>query len=218
VTLGTILEPASPIMAGVTTFGYQGSSPFHFPASTFSVSANNPVVVAQYLEDGLPAVVRGTVSAPAAGGRHLLEINGFGAPSATAGIISVGWDPTTDGAKLIANALMYTLPVPSIGVGATLSFGSQALHTPTASQAVTYTNVSSVSQAISSVSLSGTQISDFAITPASGLPVTLQPGDTFVVNVTFDPSDTGFRAATLNAVVQGAGPVPATTLLTGTGT
>jgi len=39
---------------------------------------------------------------------------------------------------------------------------------------------------------------------------------TFVVNVTFAPSGVGLRAATLNAVITGAG--TATTLVTGTGT
>ena len=85
-----------------------------------------------------------------------------------------------------------------------------------APQAVTYTNVGTTDQILTAVSLSGYDIGDFAAVPSAGLPVTIPPGGTFVVNVTFAPSGVGLRAATLNATFQGfAG--PATTLLTGTG-
>ena len=68
---------------------------------------------------------------------------------------------------------------------------------------------------ITAVSLTGPQIGDFGAVPASMLPATVPPGGTFVVNVTFMPSEVGLRAATVATTVQGAG--AATTLLTGTG-
>jgi hypothetical protein len=223
VALGTIDEPASPIMSGVASgaagFGYKGTQPYHMPSSAFNLNGPNSPVVVAHFSDGTPAVVRGTAPPGIVYGRHLVEINGFGASNVSTagagGSTTMGWDSTSTGATLIANALVYTMPVQSVGVVASLDFGTEALYTPSAPQAVTYTNGSSVAQTITAISLSGTQIGDFAAVPSGGLPVTLPPNGTFVVNVTFAPSDTGLRAATLGAVIQGAG--TATTALTGTG-
>jgi hypothetical protein len=205
VTLGTILEPANPMLAGVMTFGYNGFAPNHMPTSAYN--KNNPIVVAQY-SDGNPAVVRAVVN-----NRNLVEINGMGANGNVSGY---GWDPTTDGAKLIAQALKYTMPPPQVTVAKSVTFGSQLLYTPSAPQAVTYTNVSSSVQTITSLSVTGTHIGDFSAVPSMGLPVVIPAGMTFVVNVSFLPSGLGLRGATLNATVTGA-PGAATTLLTGTG-
>jgi hypothetical protein len=208
VTLGTILEPANPMLSGVATFGYNGFSPNHLPTSSYT--KNNPIVVAQY-SDGNPAVVRAVVN-----NRNLVEINGFGTSTANGGSFSYGWDPTTDGATLIAQALKYTTPPPQVTVAKSVTFGSQPLFTPSAPQAVTYTNVSSSAQTITSLSVTGTHIGDFSAVPSMGLPAVIPAGMTFVVNVSFLPSGLGLRGATLNATVTGA-PGAATTLLTGTG-
>jgi hypothetical protein len=210
-TLGTPAEPTSPLLNGVVTFGYQGSTPYHLPGSAFT--KNSPIIVAPY-SDGSPAVVRGVVGSGTAAGRNLVEINGSG--SSTTWSSSYGWNTATDGAKLFRNALLFSLPAQAISVAKQLALGTQPLYTQTAPQAVTYTNGSSSPQTITALALSGNNIGDFAAVPSAGLPVTIAPGGTFVVNVTFAPSGLGLRGATLAATVQGYG-TPATTLLPGTG-
>lgn len=207
VTLGTLLEPASPLLTGVTTFGYKGSSPKHLPTSAFD--KNNPIMVALF-SDGTPAVIRGTVN----GGHNVVEINGFGA-SAT-GSSSNGWDIATDGAKLVRNALQFVIPPPALTTAKQVDFGNQTLFVQSAPQTVTYTNVSTTTQTITALGLSGTHIGDFAASPSSSLPATIPPGGTFTVDVSFLPSGVGLRAATLSATIQGI-PGAATTLLLGTG-
>lgn len=211
VTLGTVNDPTNPLMNQVVTFGYQGTSPYHMATSAFNL--NNPIFVALY-SDGTPAIIRGVVASGPAAGRNLIEINGFGHSST--GFTSYGWDATTDGAKLFRNALLYSMPPPIATAAQQVSFGSQPLYTPTAPQALTYTNVSTSSQTITALSLSGAHIGDFAFSPSFPLPYTVAPGATFVVNVTFSPSSTGLRAATLSATVQGIAS-KITTLLSGTG-
>jgi hypothetical protein len=206
VTLGTILEPTSPLLNGVSTFAYQGTSAKHLPTSAFN--KNNPIVVAQY-SDGNPAIVRGQVN-----GHRVVEINGYGL-SAT-GSSSYGWATASDGAKVFANALLYTIPPLLITTVKSNDFGAVPLFTPSGVYAVVYTNVSTSSQTLTAVSLAGAHIGDFAAIPSAQLPVTIPPGGTFTVNVTFLPSGLGLRAATLSTTIQGA-PGPATSLLTGTG-
>ncbi|MEI8256980.1 MAG: hypothetical protein WCJ30_15005, partial [Deltaproteobacteria bacterium] len=206
VTLGTILEPASPLLNGVTTFAYGGTSPYHMPASAFN--RNSPIVVAQY-SDGNPAIVRGVI-----GGHAVVEINGFGSSSTYSS--TLGWNAATDGARVFRNALLFTIPPVSVSVVRQQDFGTQAVLTASAPLAITYTNTSTAAQTITALALTGANIGDFLAVPTASLPVTIPPGGTFVVNATFAPSGLGFRAATLSATVTGA-PTAATTLLTGTG-
>jgi hypothetical protein len=206
VTLGTLLEPASPLLSGVATYGLKGSTPYHLPASAFN--RNSPIVVAQY-SDGAPAVVRGII-----GGHPVVEINSSGSSSTYSS--SYGWDATSDGAKLIRNALLYVIPPATFTGPTSLDLGTQPLYTPSAASVITYTNVSSSPQTLTAFALSGSHIGDFSVSPSSGLPATVMPGNTFAVNVVFTPSGTGLRAATLSATITGAAG-PLTTLLRGTG-
>ena len=146
-------------------------------------------------------------------GHRVVEINGFGH---TTSAYSYGWDPTTDGAKVFANALLYTIPSPTFSVAKQIAFTTQALYTQSGAYTLTYTNSSAVAQTLTSLSFTGTHIGDFAVSPSSSLPAVVPPGGTFDVYVTFLPSGIGLRAATLVAGVQGA-TGPATTLVTGTG-
>jgi len=211
VTLGTVNEPMNPLMNQVSTFALQGTSPYHMPTSAFNL--NNPIIVALF-SDNTPAVVRSVVASGPAAGRNLVEINSFGL--SVTGSSSYGWDITPDGAKLFRNALLYTIPPPALTAAQQVSFGTQPLYTPTAPQAVTYTNTSSSPQTITALSLPGTHIGEFSVSPSSPLPYTIPAGGTFIVNVTFNPAGVGLRAATLGATVQGiSGKL--TTLLSGTG-
>ena len=207
VTLGTLLEPASSILTGVTTFAYKTTSAKHLPTSAFN--KNSPIVVAQY-SDGTPAVIRGTVN----GNHAVLEINGFG--TSTAGNSSYGWDATSDAATLIKNAMLFVIPPPAVTTVKQIDFGNQGLFLQSAPQVITYTNVSTAPQTITALTLSGTHIGEFGAVPSSSLPATIPPGGTFTVNASFMPAGLGLRAVTLSATVTGASGA-ATTLLLGRG-
>jgi len=103
-TLGTIQEPAHPIMAGVTSFN-GGSSSFR-PTDTSVVPS--ATLIAQWSDGStLVAVREDTVGARA-------DL-GFYPPSdiALAGL----WDPTTDGGTLLSNALLYAAQRTPLNLG-----------------------------------------------------------------------------------------------------
>jgi hypothetical protein len=97
-----------------------------------------------------------------------------------------------------------------------LVFSSQAVGTKSSGKTVTLKNTSaSAGLAISSVSISGTNLADFTQSNnCSG--VTLSPGASCTVTVSFGPKATGGRAATLNIYENGGGS-PRTVSLSGTG-
>jgi len=110
-TLGTILEPNSPILAGVTSFS-GGTSSYY---STGSLTSN-AVVVADW-SNGVPLIVL----SPGFDGR-IVSLN-FYPPSSNAR--SDFWDATTDGGLILANSLDFVaVPEPStwtlLGLGAML--------------------------------------------------------------------------------------------------
>jgi hypothetical protein len=105
-SLGSILVPGHPIMQGVNTFAGGTSS---FRPSTTAVTAGS-TRIAEW-SDGRTLVAVG--ASP-----HRADL-GFYPPSNA--VSSTWWDQNTDGARLMANALVYTIPEPSMlglaGVG-----------------------------------------------------------------------------------------------------
>jgi hypothetical protein len=99
-----------------------------------------------------------------------------------------------------------------------LDFGTQVHGTASAAPLTAIlTNNDSVSYAISSITVTGTNASDFAVTnncPVS--PSTLPSGASCTVSVIFTPSDVGARTAKLN-FSDGASNSPQTVYLSGTG-
>jgi hypothetical protein len=202
-TAGTILDPNSPLLAGVNVVRLPSGGK-HMKA----VPVAGTTVVANW-SDGAPAVMWNTIN-----GHRVAEINMFGTSSTLSGS---GWDSTTDGARLIANALRFTIPGPLVTTSTQIDAGSQALYTSGAPVTITYTNPGASPRTLTALSLTGVDPGDFSITPSMPLPVVLPAGGTFTVDVVFRPSHLGLRAATLTAVITGA-TSNATTLLTGTGT
>jgi hypothetical protein len=62
------------------------------------------------------------------------------------------------------------------------------------------TNTGTATLNISSISLTGTNASDFVIDPAPSLPIALSPGNSTMVNVAFDPMTAGAKTANLMIV------------------
>ena len=97
---------------------------------------------------------------------------------------------------------------------ATLSFGSQTVGTSSTSQTATLSNSGSSSITINGVSITGTDSGDFSQTKTCG--GTLAGGGSCSISVTFTPTATGSRSATLS-VSDSATSSPQTVALSGTG-
>jgi hypothetical protein len=100
-------------------------------------------------------------------------------------------------------------PVASLST-TSLTFGSQAVGTPSASQNVTLTNLGNTSLSITSVAVSG----DYAATTC---PSSLAINASCTINVTFTPTTTGTRSGAIT-ITDNAGGSPQVVTLTGTGT
>jgi hypothetical protein len=143
--------------------------------------------------------------------------------------ISALFQPTTTGSltglvTLIDSASSKPQYIELLGAGTAiklspsrLNFGTQKVGTKSPPQTVTATNEGGTSVQFSSVSLIGTNWKAFSQTNTCTTKA-LQPGATCTVSVTFDPTQTGLRSASLNFTQKNqpaASPQPAT--LTGTG-
>jgi len=95
-----------------------------------------------------------------------------------------------------------------------LDFGTQLIGTSSAPQVVTLTNTGAVSLTISSIAVSGADSEDFGQTNTCGSH--LPPGASCTISVTFAPTQTGPRTASLTITDNGAGS-PQLVSLSGTG-
>lgn len=107
-------------------------------------------------------------------------------------------------------------PAPSVKLDhSNLSFGTQQVGTSSSSQSVTLTNSGTAALSIIGVSLQGTNAGDFSqTTTCSGA---IAPGGHCITTLTFAPSDTGSRSATL-VFADSASDSPQSVGLTGVGT
>jgi hypothetical protein len=95
-----------------------------------------------------------------------------------------------------------------------LAFAAQPTGTTSPPQTVTLTNNESTALSITSISISGTNASDFAET--DNCVGSVAPGTRCNINVTFTPAATGTPTASLNIITNPA--IPLTVALTGTAT
>ena len=112
-----------------------------------------------------------------------------------------------------------TTPTPAVTLSpSSLSFGNQQINTTSTSQTVTLTNSGTAALTISSIALTGTNSGDFAQTNTCPLsPATLATSASCSISVTFTPSATGARSASLTISDNAVGS-PHSVSLTGTGT
>jgi hypothetical protein len=110
------------------------------------------------------------------------------------------------------------LPAPAVSLNPTsLTFAGQTVNTTSAAQTVTLTNSGNAPLAISSISLTGTNSADYAQTNTCPLsPSTLAAGANCTISVTFTPTATGSRSASLSIADNATGSPHAATL-SGTG-
>ena len=98
---------------------------------------------------------------------------------------------------------------------ASLSFGSQPVGTTSTAQTTTLTNTGSVPLSITGIAFTGTNINDFAQTNTCS--TSLAAGAKCTISITFTPSASGSRSASLTVVDNAVGS-PQTVSLSGTGT
>ena len=110
-------------------------------------------------------------------------------------------------------ALTGTGTAPGFSSSSSMSFGNQNVGTSSSAQGLVVTNNGTANLVISAIALSGTNSSEFSFT-SSTLPITVAPNTTTTVNVTFSPTSTGSKAATLT-FTDNAGSSPQAVSLAG---
>jgi subtilase family serine protease len=140
--------------------------------------------------------------------------------------VSLTFKPSTTGArsatlKVTDNASGSPQQVPLSGTGTTaeltptsLSFGSVKVGTTSAAKTVTLKNVGTTAITITSIAITGTEAGDFGETQTCGS--SLAASASCTISVTFKPTTTGTRSATLKVTDNAAGS-PQTVSLSGTG-
>jgi hypothetical protein len=140
--------------------------------------------------------------------------------------VSVTFDPTAGGTRSAAvsvtdNASGSPQAVPLTGTGAavqlspaSLNFGTIKVGKTSAARTVTLTNLGSTTLSITSIMITGTNSGDFAQTNTCGGSV--GGGQSCSISVTFTPSATGSRSASIS-ITDSGGNSPQTVTLAGTG-
>jgi hypothetical protein len=112
-------------------------------------------------------------------------------------------------------ALSGTGTAPAVTLSPTsLSFGSRTVGSTSAAQSVTLTNSGGAGLSISGIAVAGSNAGDFAQT--NNCPGSLAAGSSCTISVTFTPSATGARSATVQ-VTDNASDSPQSVALSGTG-
>jgi hypothetical protein len=140
--------------------------------------------------------------------------------------VSVTFDPTAGGTRSAAvsvtdNASGSPQAVPLTGTGAavqlspaSLNFGTIKVGKTSAARTVTLTNLGNTALSITSIMITGTNSGDFAQTNTCGGSV--GGGQSCSISVTFTPSATGSRSASIS-ITDSGGNSPQTVTLAGTG-
>jgi uncharacterized repeat protein (TIGR03803 family) len=149
-----------------------------------------------------------TLTAAAGSGSTFAGWSGACSGTATCGV-------TMSAAKSVAAAFNLS-GHPAVTLSPTsLTFGTQAIGVSSIAKTVTLKNTGTASLSISGISTTGTNASDFAQTHTCG--TFLGAGASCTISVTFKPTTSGCRGATVNVADNAAGS-PQKVSLTGTGT
>ncbi len=114
-------------------------------------------------------------------------------------------------------AIAQTTGAPSLNLSTTvLDFGSETINVPSAPLPVTITNSNTTSLTLGNATISGSGVSVFAISSDGCSNVTLEPGVSCTLSVTFTPDSTGTASASLEINTNPA-ELPHQVYLTGVG-
>src|SRR5690606_10775226 len=113
-------------------------------------------------------------------------------------------------------ALSGTGTAPAFDISpASVNFGSQLVGVESDPRTLTITNTGTAELVVSGLSLTGNHAAEFKYVPAGALPITLAPGNSTTIDLTFTPSIIGARTASLRIEDNAGG--PHTVALSGTG-
>lgn len=227
---GTGIFPAAQLSANTINFGNQRTGTTS-AAQTITVTNNG--TDALHLAASNAVAISGTNASDFAVVTALTTCtNGATVAAGANCVINITFDPAATGSRTAtltitddANPTTQTVTLSGTGVapaatlsGASLTFSGQLITTSSSAQTVTLTNSGTASLTISSIAVTGANSGDFSQTntcPASSS--TLAVGANCAISVTFKPTATGNRAASV-AIVDDAASSPQSVSLTGTGT
>jgi phospholipase C len=197
----TLTDTSSTVALNIGSIALSGANPGDFKISSASTCPTSGTI-----QPSATCLVTITFSPTASGSRSAtLTVNdNTSAGSQTVSLTGTGTGSSSPTATLLP---------------ATLGFGSIIVGSTSAAQSSTLTDTSStVALNISSIALSGANPGDFNISSASTCPTsgTIQPSATCLVTITFSPTTTGSRSATLT-VSDNTSAGSQTVSLTGTG-
>jgi hypothetical protein len=136
-----------------------------------------------------------------------------GARNATVTIVSDAANAPSVVVPLTGNGIQ-----PSIAVApGAVPFGNQRVATTSAPQTITITNTGTDNLKVSAIALGGANPGDFALAGVPALPATLAPNGSAMFQVTFTPTATGARSATVTIASDAANAPSVVVPLTGTG-
>jgi len=190
-----VLESAGTASLTINSASLSGSG-FSISGGSFPITLSpNQVVVLQVqfapTSAGAAAAKLTITSNATSGGTMQIAVSGTGTAASSSS--------STTGAVLSVNS-------------ATIAFGSISLNTP-ATQSLTLSSTGS-----SAVTVSGATVTGTGFTLAGGtFPITLNPGQSAVLNVQFDPTATGAAAGQVTIASNSTGGATTLVALTGTG-
>jgi hypothetical protein len=197
----TLTDTSSTIALNISSIAISGANAADFALSTSSTCPSSGTVAAKGT-----CLVTVTFSPTASGARSatLTVTDNTSAGSQTVALSGTGSGGGTATATLLP---------------ATLNFATVAVGSTSAAKSSTLTDTSTtIALNISSIAISGTNASDFALSPSSTCPTsgTINAQATCLVTVTFSPTASGARSATLT-VSDNTTALSQTVALSGTG-
>ena len=208
------LRPAASVSPTTLTFGAQAINTSSAPQSVVVTNVGSSDLLVLSADLGGTALITTDPTS-------FSVVNGCAAaiPSGASCTISVGFSPTTEGDKSATLSITTNdavNPVRTVSLGGTgvaplvtvmpgsLTFATRTVNTTSAAQSLLVTNTGSGDLVVESVTITGVNATNFAITNNTCV-APLAPAVTCTVDVTFTPNATGVRLASVviatNAVV-----------------
>jgi len=220
-------SPQQVPLSGTGTTAKLSPTPLNF--GTLAVGLTSAVKKVTLTNVGTTALTISSIAVTGAEAADFPETGttcGSSLAAAASCTVSLTFKPTTTGARsanltVTDNASGSPQQVPLSGTGTTaeltptsLSFGSVKVGTTSAAKTVTLKNVGTTAITISSITIAGTEAGDFGETNGCGS--SLAASASCTISVTFKPTTTGNRSATLKVTDSAAGS-PQQVGLSGTG-
>jgi hypothetical protein len=206
-TVSVLLQPSVGVSSSLLPFGDQLVGTTSAPQTVILENSGNPAAAITSV------VVTGT------NGGDFAQTNTCG--NSVAGgascTISVTFAPSANGAESASLSIAYnaagspqtvnltgTGVAPAVALSTTsLTFANQNVGTASTAQGVTLTNSGTGPLTLSSIAVTGTNTKDFGQTNSCGAGI--GPGTTCTINVTFSPTATGARSASVTVTDSAAG-------------